>query len=108
MAKFYGKIGYATSKETTPGVWEDSITERNYSGDIIKNISKWNASSDKVNDDINVNNQISIISDPFANQNFHSMRYIEFMGSLWKITNAEVQYPRILLSVGGVYNGEQA
>lgn len=105
MAKFYGKIGYTLPKETTPGVWEDSITERNYSGDIIKNISKWNASSDKVNDDINVNNQISIISDPFANQNFHSMRYIEFMGSLWKITNAEVQYPRILLSVGGVYNG---
>ncbi len=108
MAKFYGRIGYAKNEETVPGVNADVITERYYSGDTIKNTSRWTVSSDRANDDLNVSNQISIIADPFANQNFHEMRYVEFMGSLWKITNVEVQYPRLILSIGGVYNGEQA
>lgn len=108
MAKFYGVIGYANTVEVEPGVWEDEITERNYAGDVIRNTSRWSTSSDSTNDDLNVNNQISIISDPFANQNFHTMKYIEFMGTKWKITSVEVQYPRLILNVGGVYNGPQA
>lgn len=107
MGKWFGKIGYAETVETSPGVWEDVITEREYYGDVIKNNRRLQ-SSDKLNDDINVGNEISIISDPFANNNFHSMRYIEFMGNKWKITNVDVQYPRLILSLGGVYNGEQA
>lgn len=104
MAKFYGKIGFADPVETSPGVWTEKIVERNYFGDIIRNTRRLQ-SSDQLNDDINISNEISIVADPYANQNFHSMRYVEFMGAKWKITNVEVRYPRLILTVGGVYNG---
>ena len=105
MAKFYGNIGYAQMVETKPGVYDEKITEKQYYGDLIKNTRKLQ-STDQLNDNINVANEISILADPFANQNFHSMRYVEFMGAKWKITNVEVQYPKLILSVGGVYNAE--
>ena len=104
MAKFYGTIGYAKTVETMPGVWTEQITERDYYGDVIKN-SRRLQSSDKVNDDISISNQISIVADPYAINNFHSMRYAEFMGAKWKISDVEVQYPRLLLTLGGLYNG---
>lgn len=107
MAKFYGSIGYADTLETSPGVWEEQITERQYYGDLIRNTRRLE-SSGNLNDNINVSNEISIVADPFANQNFHLMRYVEFMGTKWKISNVEVKYPRLILTVGGVYNGEQA
>lgn len=107
MAKWYGVIGYGETVETTPGVWVEQIVERKYYGDILRN-SRRLSSADQLNDDINVSNEISIVADPYANENFHAMRYVEFMGAKWKITNVEVRYPRLILTVGGVYNGEQA
>lgn len=106
MSKWFGKIGYATTKETTPGVWEEIITEREYFGDVYRNTRKLQSAS-QVNDDINVSNEISIVADPFARDNFYSMRYVEFMGTKWKVSNIEVQYPRLNLTIGGVYNGNQ-
>ena len=106
MAKYFGKIGYAEQVETAPGVWEEQITERQYYGDVVRNIRKLESSGD-INDNINVSMEISIVADPYAIQNFHAMRYVEFMGSLWKITSVEVNYPRLILSIGGVYNGQQ-
>lgn len=103
MAKFYGKIGYIKTVEIEPGVWQEQSIERDYYGDVIRNISKYQM-SDKVNDDINLSNTFSVISDPFASENFQHMRYIVYMGTKWKISNAEVQYPRLLISTGGVYN----
>lgn len=104
MNKFYGKIGYAISEETTPGVWVERIVERSYYGDVIRNIRRLQ-SSENLNDNINVSNEISIVADAFANQNFHSMRYVEYMGTKWKVSSIEVKYPRLILSIGGVYNG---
>lgn len=107
MAKFYGKIGYAEQVETDPGVWEEVITERPYYGDLVRNTRKLQ-NSGSVNDDINIANQISIVADPYAREHFFSMRYVEFQGARWKISDVEVQYPRLILTVGGLYNGEQA
>lgn len=107
MGKFYGKIGYAVTSETKPGVWEEGITEYNYSGDVIRNSRRLQSGSN-LNDDLIINNTISIISDPFADLNFYAMRYIEWMNAKWKITNVEVQRPRLILTVGGVYNGVTA
>lgn len=104
MAKFYGKIGYAETTETTPGVWEEVITERDYYGDVIKLTRRWQ-STDQLNDNLEVNNIISILADPYATQHFHTMRYVTWMGASWKITSVEVQRPRLLLTIGGVYNG---
>ena len=103
MAKFCGVIGYAVTKETEPGIWEEQIVEVEYFGDVIRNTRRINAPG-KVNDDISISNQISIIADPFANKHFHEMRYIEYMGVKWKITEVEVQYPRLILTVGGIYH----
>lgn len=105
MAKFYGAIGYAVTEETAPGVWEERITERMYYGELIRNTRKLQ-SADQLNDNINVANEISILADPFAYENFHSMKYVGFSGAKWKVTSIEVQYPRLILTVGGVYNGE--
>lgn len=107
MAKYYGVIGYAETVETAPGVYEEQITERNYYGELVRNTRRLQT-SDRVNDNINIANEISIIADPFATQNFHAMRYIEFMGAKWKITNVEVRYPRLTLTIGGLYNGDES
>ena len=104
MAKFYGVIGYGINGEAAPGVYKEQITEREYYGDLIRNTRRLQ-SADQLNDNINVANEISIVADPFANENFHMMRYVKFMGAKWKITNVEVQYPRLILTIGGVYNG---
>lgn len=105
MAKFYGKIGYANTVETKPGVYEEQIVERSYYGDLIRNTRRLQ-SADQVNDDINISNEISIVADPYATNNFHAMRYAVFMGTKWKISNIEVSYPRLILTLGGVYNGQ--
>ena len=105
MAKFYGPIGYAQTVEIKPGVWKEQITEKLYYGELTRNTRKLQT-SDKLNDDINIANELSIVSDPFANENIYSMRYVEFMGAKWKITDVEVQYPRLILSIGGVYNAQ--
>ena len=107
MGTWFGRIGYAEQLETTPGVWEEKIVERNYYGDVVRNYRKLEPSGE-VNDNINVSMEISIVADPYAIQNFHAMRYIEYMGSLWKLSNVEVNYPRLILQIGGLYNGQQA
>lgn len=104
MAKFYGRIGYSTKEETAPGIWEEVIIERNYSGDILKNTSRWQEGN-TLNDNLEINNQISIIADQFATQNLGSMRYVDWMGALWKVKDVEVLSPRLIISIGGVYNG---
>lgn len=104
MPKFYGNIGYAISKETAPGVWVEDIVEHKYSGDVYRNTRKLQ-SGNQVNDSIDISNEISILSDPFANENFHSMRYVTYMGAKWKVSSVEVRYPRLILTIGGLYNG---
>lgn len=104
MAKWFGVIGYTETKETSPGVFTEQITEQQYYGDTIG--TKWyNQNSNNVNGDININNRISIIADPFAYENFQFIRYAEYMGVKWNVSNVEVQRPRLILTLGGVYNG---
>ena len=104
MAKWYGKIGYADNVEVEPGVWEDNIVEHSYYGDLNRNTRSLQ-NSGGINDNINLSNEISIVADPYASENFYKMRYVEFAGTKWKITNVEVKYPRLILSIGGVWNG---
>lgn len=107
MAKFYGKIGYGITGEVRPGVWVNHIDEYDVVGDLIKN-SRVLEKSDGANDNINISNTISIVASPYITENFHLIKYVTFLGTKWKVKTAEVQYPRILLTLGGEYNGEQA
>ena len=104
MAKWFGAIGYVDTVETKPDVYEEQVIVRNYYGDLIRNTRRLQ-SADQVNDNINIANELSIVADPYANDHIHAMRYAEFNGSKWKVTNVEVQFPRLILTLGGVYNG---
>ena len=100
-------MGYAVTLEARPGIWEEKLIERNYYGDVIRNTRRLE-NGESVNDDVVLNNSISIVADPYAYQNILAIRYIRWMGALWKVTNVEVQSPRLLLTIGGVYNGPTA
>ncbi len=103
MAKYSGKIGFAVLPlETEPGVWNEFIEERPYYGNVIRNARRLQTAG--VNDDIEITNRLSVIADAYAFRNFHMIRYVTFMGSKWKVTDVEVEYPRLLLSLGGLYN----
>jgi len=104
MARFFGRIGYGGTVETTPGVWVDSIVEYSYYGDVIRN-SRELREGEHLNRDLSVQNSISIVADEYANEHFFDIRYVEWMGSLWTISSVEVQTPRLLLRLGEVYNG---
>lgn len=107
MAKFYGVIGYAEMAETDPGVWEERIITRSYRGDVTRNSRRLEA-GESVNDDLVLNNQISIVADAYAYHHCYAMRFAEWCGARWKITNVEVQRPRLILTIGGIYNGPEA
>lgn len=108
MARYYGIIGFVEGQaETVPGVWDEVIVERPYYGDVIR-ITRRLQGGEHLNDNITVSNEISIVSDPYALQNFHAIRYVAWMGTNWKVTSVEVQYPRLILSIGDEYHGPTA
>lgn len=106
MARFFGNIGYGESVENPEGsgIYVDVITEYPYTGDVIRNTRSLDE-GDKLNGDITVGNSISVVADEYANQNFFAIRYVQWNGVLWTVTNVEVRRPRLILSLGKVYNG---
>ena len=104
MAKFRGVIGYAENVLTAPGVYSDVITERKAYGDILRNTRQLHE-GEHLNDDLSVSNSISIVADAYANQHFFAIRFVEWAGALWKVSDVEVQSPRLILRLGGVYDG---
>lgn len=104
MAKYYGTIGFSITEETSPGVYEPKIVERNYYGDVTR-FTGMNQKGESINDDVTISNTISILADPYTYENSSAIRYICWMGAKWKVTSIEFKYPRLILTVGGVYNG---
>lgn len=104
MARFSGVVGYGESAEGADGVWRDVITEFPYRGDVLRNTRALESDA-KVNDDIVVGNSISIVADQFANDHFFNIRYVMWMGKRWIVNNVEVRAPRLILSLGKIYNG---
>lgn len=107
MARYSGVVGYGVSEETAPGVWEDVIVEFTYFGDVLRNTRKLK-DEEKVNPDISVGNSISIVADEYANAHFFAVRYISWAGTLWTVSDVEVQSPRLIFRLGEVYNGNTA
>lgn len=105
MAKWFGKVGYSETVETVPGVHTPQITVHEYYGDVKRNSTKWAGNSESTNDNRTVNVQISIVADPFAIEKFYSMKWIEYMGVKWEIASVEPELPRLLLTLGGIFNG---
>lgn len=107
MAKFYGAIGYISEVETAVDVIENKPIERMYKGDLIRNNRRLENGTD-INDNVTISNQISIIADPYANNHIFDMRYVKWRGTAWKVSTVDVEPPRLILTLGGVYNGETA
>lgn len=107
MAKFYGEIGFGESVEKAEGVWEDNIVEHKYYGDVVRNTRKFQE-GDAVNNDLSVSNSINIVADTYANEHLFAIRYIKWAGTRWIVSDIEVQSPRLLLRLGGLYNGPEA
>lgn len=104
MARFAGDVGYGVATEVAPGVWEDTIIRRRMYGDVLREQRNIRP-DDKVLPEINVNNSISVVADAYANTHFYAIRFVEWSGALWTVTNVEVRSPRLILTIGGVYNG---
>lgn len=103
--KFSGKVGFfINDSETDLDVYEPNIVERTYVGDITRNFRKFQQTENQ-NDNLVLNDQISILSDLYALQNWPSIRYILWNGVKWKVNTVEVKYPRLVLEIGGVWNG---
>ena len=128
MARFYGKVGYGVSEETVPGVWSERITERAYYGDVLNDL-RSTASAEKVNDDVRLQHRISIVAEAYSDisslgayskayseafsggsvlENYLQIKYVEWAGFLWTVYSVDVERPRLILSLGGVYNGPRA
>ena len=105
MAKFSGIIGFVNYEETAPSVYTEIPEERHYTGDILRNINRSVVSQQSVNDNIAINNQISIIADPYINSHLPSIKYVVWKGTKWKVTSVEDKFPRLNLTLGDVYNG---
>lgn len=101
--RYHGRVGYFDTVETKPGLFEEKLTFREYYGDVLRN-TKRDSSGSNVNVTITVSNQISIVADPYAREHFFQIRCIEWQGALWSVTDVEVQYPRLILSLGEVYH----
>lgn len=104
MAKYHGKVGFVTFQEKTPGVDVEAPVEREYFGDVYRNTKRWSKGTD-INPDLTLNNQISIVADQYARDNLYAIRYVSWMGTRWSISNVDVQHPRLILTIGEVYNG---
>ena len=108
MAKFHGIIGFVDTVEDpdNPGIWDEQIVEREYSGDLIRVYKRTQTSSSSSNDNITLSTEISIVADPYVNQNMYAVRYVVFGGAKWKVESVIVEYPRLKLTLGGVWNGK--
>lgn len=104
MAKFHGNIGFAEQYNSKPGVWSERIVEKEYYGDVPSNYFSARDTSETTNDELTLNNQISIVANKYAFENFQFMKYVVYKGVKWRITKVDVAYPRLILSIGGVYN----
>lgn len=118
MARFFGAVGYGDAVETTitvvddedvttqekSGIWVDTVTEIEYYGDVIRDTRKLD-SGESLNNDISVSNSISIVADEYAINHFFKIKYVRWAGVLWTVTTVESRPPRLILSLGSVYNG---
>lgn len=107
MALFYGPVGFVETVEDPKGsgVWVEKPVERNYRGEVSKQGKRWDGGNSQVNPNLTITNTISIVADPYLSNHLYSLRYIKWLGGYWEVSSIDVQYPRLVLNIGGVYNG---
>lgn len=106
MAKFFGMLGFSDLEEKSPGVIQDSIIERPYYGEVNRNLRRVQTSTESTNDNFALSDEISVLLDPYAMKNYYNLKYVTYMGARWKVTTVSIKYPRLILNLGGLYNGD--
>lgn len=106
MAKWSGRIGFVTTKESPAGsgIHREVVTIKPFTGEVIRSIRRWQP-GEKVNDDVSLGNQISVVATPYLFSNFYAIRFVSFMNSWWSVSSTTLDYPRINIEIGGLYNG---
>lgn len=104
MAKFHGRVGFGQTDEVNPGVHADQVVEHVFYGDVIQNRRSLQQ-GDNLNKDLTFGNSISIVADAYAREHFFDIKYVEWAGKFWTVSEVEVQPPRLILHLGEVYNG---
>ena len=107
MARFYGIVGFGNTVEVLPGVMEDVIVEKPYYGDVLQPARSFEQ-GEKVVSDVTASNRISVVADDYASENVFAIRFVEWKGVLWSVSNVEEQRPRLIFRLGEVYNGPRA
>ncbi len=104
--KFSGKIGFwIKDKKIKKGVFKEEIIEKDYVGDIIRNIRRFQSVEDQQNKNLVLNNKLSIISDLYMRENWGSIKYVLWNETKWEVTSIDIgSYPRVIIEIGGVYN----
>lgn len=105
--KYHGRVGFVKYVKKSPGVWMTDTVEKKYRGDVIQHRANINP-SDNVSDELRLTNKISIVCDSYAIENFQWIKYVEYMGVMWNVSTVEVQTPRLILTIGGVYSGQHS
>ena len=107
MARFYGKVGFIRTVNDGTGRFVEEEVVRYYKGDVNNNVRRYNPQNDvSANDDLALNDNVSILADAYAAENYMAMQWIEFDNVRWRITSVTKEYPRITIFFGGVWNGK--
>lgn len=108
MAKWAGKVGFIFTHENPEGsgIWKTDVCVKSCTGEVVRVTKRWQDTSDKVNSDITLTNQISIVATPYLLQNFYAIKFVSFMNSYWIVNSVNMDYPRLTLEIGGPYNGD--
>lgn len=107
MAKYSGKLGLVyPDAETAPGIWApEKVEEVSVKGDTLNLSKSYSPSSQSINDDLTLSKRVSIIASSDLIADTASMRYLTYLGQRWKIVEIDFQRPRLIFTLGGIWNG---
>lgn len=103
--KFSGKAGFRIDDvEIEPGVYKPQVVVKAIKGSVVSNSYQHQNSDKSTIDNVRITNQLSIVANQFLNKHITNLMYVEFQGVKWKVESFDIQPPRVVVSLGGVYN----
>lgn len=104
--KYSGLAGFEKKhNEVRPGVLQNQIKEVRIKGDVINYGHSLNPTQGSDQQDVHIRNRLSIVMNPYLRDNFSSLVYVIFMNVKWEVSSFTINGPRVIIDLGGVYNG---
>lgn len=107
--RYSGRIGFKVTAPREPGstIYVPTVIWKKYKGEVPRMLSKWTPSESGINDNIDISHTISIVADPFLSHNYRSIFAVEFADDFWDVKSIEIVPPRLRITIGGVYTGDE-